>query len=491
MPKSETSLEQLLYDVKRIAKSREKLSEKKITAIYQNLMDNLSKFLSKQYIKYADDDGRLFISYLDAQRSRAKFLQEIAKNVDGLSVDLLKEMESLIDDTYKECYKGMKNAILKADETGNLEAVTEDIVANPNVIRQSVKNNISKLTLTPMMEKYRNEITYKIQQELTTGLMQGDRYDQMAKRIAQQINVSETRAKLIARTETHRNIETGFMDCAEHLQDGLDGSGYIYAATWRTMKDERVRPNKRVKTKHGWKIVKGKGANHVKMDGVTIKAGEQFDLGDGVTTKCPGQSGVAAHDCNCRCFLKYDLLTPKEFYEKTGRNVSLSKAQEEAVKDYTGIYGKSVNSYMNGKKSNITEKEERIIETLHNTLNQTIVTKDSVLYRGGGLSVFGKDKRTILNDPQKAVGRILTNNGFMSTSKTLQAAKSFSNPDYDKLILYVMDVPKGTKGLDIGELSILGYESEVLLQDHTRFKITKVVEKDDRIVFSCKVLEND
>lgn len=323
------SLDQLLYEVKRISQSREKLTEKKITAIYQNLMDELNKYISKQYTKYADGDGRLFLSYLDTQRSRAKFLQEISKNVDGLSADLKEEIETLVDITYKQCYEGMAKAILEADKKEQLELATSDLAVNPNVIRQSVKNNISKLTLTPMMEKYRNEITYKIQQELSIGLMNGDRYDQMAKRIAQQLDMSQTRAKLIARTETHRNIETGFMDCAEHLQDGLDGSGYIYAATWRTMKDERVRPNQRRKTKHGWKITRSKtAANHQKMEGVTIKVGEMFDLGDGVKAKAPSQSGVAAHDCNCRCFLEYNLMTVEEFAKATNQTV------EEVRKKY-------------------------------------------------------------------------------------------------------------------------------------------------------------
>lgn len=328
MPKSKTSLEELLYDVRRIAENREKLTEEKIAAIYQDLMDNLEKFVGQQYKKFADSDGRLYISYLDAQRKRAKFLQEIVDNVEGLSFTLKEEMETLIDITYKDCFQGMSKALLEADGAGLLETVSKDIAANPNVLRQSLKNNISKLTLTPMMEKYRNEITYKIQQELTIGLMQGDRYEQMARRIEQQIDVSYNRAKLIARTETHRNVETGFMDCAEHIQEGLDGSELIYAATWRTMKDERVRPNRRIKTKHGWKIVKGKGANHQKMEGVTVKAGEMFDLGDGVKAKAPSESGVAAHDCNCRCFLEYNLMTVEEFAKAT------NQTEEQVRKKY-------------------------------------------------------------------------------------------------------------------------------------------------------------
>lgn len=144
-----------------------------------------------------------------------------------------------------------------------------------------------------------------------------------AKRISERVGVSRNKAMNIVRTETHRNVEGGFMDCAEHLQECLDGSDLIYAATWRTMKDERVRPQIRRKTKNGWKTSYSKnGANHMKMEGVTVKAGELFDLGNGVKAKAPSKSGVAAHDCNCRCFLEYNLMTAEEFAKATRKSAA-------------------------------------------------------------------------------------------------------------------------------------------------------------------------
>lgn len=319
MPNSETSLAQMLYEVRRIAKSRRVLTEKKIKAICQTLVDELTAYLGKKYVKYADEDGRLFAAYLDAQNQKAKFLQEIAKNVESVTPEMYTAITQLVNDTYKSSYKGMAEAFLKADELGKFEKVVKEIDANPHVLRRALKNNISKLTLNPVLEKHRNEIVYQIQQELNIGLMQGDTYKTMANRIADRVGVSESKAMNIVRTESHRNIESGMMDCAEHIQEALqDDDELIYAATWRTMQDERVRPNKRIKTKHGWKIVKsGKSANHQKMEGVTVKAGELFDLGGGVKAKAPGESGVAAHDCRCRCYLEYNLMTVEEFAKAT------------------------------------------------------------------------------------------------------------------------------------------------------------------------------
>ena len=46
------------------------------------------------------------------------------------------------------------------------------------------------------------------------------------------------------------------------------------------------------------------------------------DLGGGVTAAAPSKSGVAAHDCNCRCYLEYNLMTAEEFAKVTGKNVA-------------------------------------------------------------------------------------------------------------------------------------------------------------------------
>ena len=268
----------------------------------------------------------------------------------------------LVNDTYEKSYAGMIAAFKQAEKAGKFEEATKDIAVNPNVLKSAVNNNISKLTLPQVMEKHRAEIIYQIQQELNIGLMQGDRYEQMAKRISERVGVSESKAKNIVRTESHRNVESGFMDAGEHIQDGLDGSGLIYAVTWRTMGDERVRPQQRRKTKKGWKTVLSRSnANHMKMEGVTVKAGDYFNLGNGVKTKAPSKSGVAADDCNCRCFLEYNLMTLAEFKAATGKNVtvaSMAKPTRQKMND-NGIVDLNLERTTNDSQFDIAIKNAK------------------------------------------------------------------------------------------------------------------------------------
>lgn len=314
------SLNEQLYDIKRIAQHRVELTDEKIKALYEQLAKDLDAFLASGYKKYSDKDGRLYLSYLDEHRQRASFLQAVVDNVDNIAPQIKDYMQDLINDTYEECYKGMAQSLKSSATSAELAELVDDIDVNPQTLEAALNNNISKLTLPQVMEAHRAQIIYQIQRELTTGLLNGDRYEKMSSRISERVGVSRSKAMNITRTETHRNVESGFMDCAEHLQEGLEGSGFIYAATWRTMKDEKVRPQVRRKTKHGWKTTYSKnGANHMKMEGQTVKVGELFNLGNGVKAKAPSLSGVAAHDCNCRCFVEYNLMTVEEFAKATGQ----------------------------------------------------------------------------------------------------------------------------------------------------------------------------
>lgn len=314
------SLDSLLHEVRRIEEHRVELTEKKIKSIYRSLDKDLTAFIGEEYVKYADKDGKLFLSYLDSKGKRAKFLSEIVKNVDGISGDVKQHLMDLVDATYEKTYEGIAKAVKEADDTKKLLSGTDTLV-RPEVLKQAVNNNIEKLTLDAVMEKHRAEIVADIQQTLTVGLMTGDRYETMAKRIQERLGVSYSKASNIARTESHRNIESGFMDGAKETAKVIEQDGdLIYAATWRTMKDDRVRPQQMRKTKKGWvKTMSANGANHMKMEGVTIKVGEKFKLEPNVYAECPGMSGTARNDCRCRCFLQYSLMTVAEFAKATGQ----------------------------------------------------------------------------------------------------------------------------------------------------------------------------
>lgn len=374
MPESKTSLRQMLHDIRRIEENRKILTEEKIQAIYRTLEDDLNAFVAKEYRKYADENGQLYMSYLDSKRQRAKFLQEIVENVDNITPELKKTLTSLVNKTYEECYKGMAETVTQAATAENIADVGKSLSVRPETLKRAVENNISKLTLPQVLQKHRAEVIYQIQEELNIGLINGDRYERMANRISERVGVSMSKARNIVRTESHRNIESGMMDCAENIDKKLDGSDLIYAATWKTMKDSRVRPQVMRRTKHGWKHGYSKnGADHMKMEGVTVRVGELFDLGGGVKTKAPSQSGVAAHDCNCRCYLSYNLMTVEEFAKATGQSVESVRKKYDKPEPLT----QSAEDYY----AESVKKEPQITEALRSAVDNTDAALVGLDYR--------------------------------------------------------------------------------------------------------------
>lgn len=324
MPEAKQSLNDLLHEIRRIEQSREVLTEKKIRKIYKQLLKELNHFLADEYLKYSKD-GILTVAMLQEKSRYAKFLEEIEANVNNLTPEIALLIRTTVEDTYIACYKGMHEAVLNAKDTKSALEYLKDLNIRPEVMKRAIENPVSGLTLPDILEKNRKDVIYDIKQQVNIGLMNGDRYEITAKKLAERLDVSYGKATNIVRTETHRVTESGFMDCAKDISDSLNGSGLVYTAIWRTMKDERVRPQQRYRIKSGWKTsISRNGANHQKMEGVTIQVGDKFQLEPNVYAECPSASGTARNDCRCRCFLEYTLMDAEEFEKLTGKSVDNS-----------------------------------------------------------------------------------------------------------------------------------------------------------------------
>lgn len=303
-----TNLEKYIHQLRRIEEHREAAAEKAIRKVYKEMLQELNGYIADLYLTYSEDD-KLTYGMLAKAGMDARFLEEVEQRINGISPKVASEIQQTVEQTYEACYDGMVNAVNKA--AGNraqlIKAFETVSATTPDVIKAAVQNPVSGLTLKDTLEKHRKEIIYDIKRNIGVGLTNGDRYSTMAKKIAESVDGDYKKAIRIVRTETHRVRETGFNDAATALNDTLKQgkSGYVMAKTWRTMRDERVRPR-------GQKGKKAKKYDHVKMDGVTIPQDDIFVLPSGATCKAPSQTGVAGEDINCRCYLSYDLVLASE-----------------------------------------------------------------------------------------------------------------------------------------------------------------------------------
>ena len=210
----------------------------------------------------------------------------------------------------------MVDAVEKSVTTEDLKENLKDVkAATPSQVRAGVLNDLSGITPEMTYTKDTAQFIYDLQRTLNTGLVNGDRYSTMAKRVAERCDISYRRSQLIVRTETHRVREKGFLDSGIEINQVLEKGSTPQRITkrWKSMHDEKVRHTKR--------------ANHREVDGVTVGIDEEFTLLHGVKAMSPGSSGTAYNDCNCRCILVYEL---KKYDSK--KSVSSNLNTETAYK---------------------------------------------------------------------------------------------------------------------------------------------------------------
>lgn len=296
------NLEYYLSQIRRIAEHRETDAEEKIKEVYKKLKSDLRHFVADYYADHGEDD-RLSFEILNRKRRYARFIEETVKITDDHLPEIREDIEKVVDDTYKITFDGMTDAVKRSVSSDELKENLKGVkAATPEQIRAGVLNDVSGITPEMTYTKDRATFIYELQKQLNIGLANGDRYTTMAKRIAQRCDIAYRRSLLIARTETHRVREKGFLDSAEEINGILESSSdpISLVKTWNSMEDERVRDTEK--------------ANHRVVDGVSVGVDDVFTLKGGVTAKAPGSSGTAYNDCNCRCFLSYEMkvLTNQE-----------------------------------------------------------------------------------------------------------------------------------------------------------------------------------
>ena len=401
-------IEWYLAQVRRIAEHREKGAEKEIRKLYKEMLKDLQSFIGTQYALLAEDD-QLTYGILQAKGEAARFLEEVEANINSVSPKVQRQIRDVVEQTYTAAYTGMVDAVEKAHNLGELRINLDGIRGTtPETVKKAVENPVSGLTLSDTLEKHRKEVIYEIKRQIGVGLIAGDRYSTMARRISDQLDMDYRKSIRIVRTETHRVREAGAQEGAIAVQEKLKNadSEYRLVKIWRTMKDERVRPQRKAyKRKAGVKARKQytaglrsslSGPNHMKMEGQTVLLDEPFDLGGGVKAMVPGSSGVAGHDINCRCYTSEKLMNDEEFFKATGRHF------------------KSV--LTSDKESDMSESEALPLSTYFNTHEPIYERAKKVKPIDGYEDIFihGDETGFIINDSSGNVSNRYTPREFAS-----------------------------------------------------------------------------
>lgn len=164
----------------------------------------------------------------------------------------------------------------------------------------------------------------------------------------------------------------------------------------------------------------------------------------------------------------------------------VTNVEKRALDFYTGNGYESINKVLrNPGKSDLdlglfpsaVREVKEAVETLTKLLNSHETKEDLLLFRGTGFRSLGLSR---VEDAPSLVGTVFNNDALLSTSFTERAGgttESFPFKGPNKLNLRIF-APKGTKGLNIDEVSVFQGENEFLLPPGSKLRFVKIWEEE-------------
>jgi SPP1 gp7 family putative phage head morphogenesis protein len=266
-------------------------SESRVVKVYSEANKFIRKQLADMYEKF-EVNGSLTLADMTVYNRLRKQLDTINAELVGVYNQTFKLAQGTMEEQYLENY--FRTAFLLEFETQKRLGFQ---IVNPVVIEAMINNPISGLTLKEILEKNRNAVVYKLQQEITSGLIHGESYSKMMKRVVGVLDGDLTKAQRVVRTEAGRAQSLARNDSIEQAQKYSTNITKVWDATLDTHTRKR----------------------HQQLDG---KEADQdgFFTCEGYKAKAPRLFGVASLDINCRCSVRPQV---------NGRQPSVRRARNE------------------------------------------------------------------------------------------------------------------------------------------------------------------
>ncbi len=259
-------------------------TEKALAKEYNTAQKNIRNYMAELYEKYGAEGSLTFneMSKYNRMKQLDDFITQEIKDLTGRVND---EIKTLLKEQYEQSYFNYGSDISEQAGTElNWGTLNRDTIAS--IINEPA---VSGKYLKDVLDKLRYETLLQERQVITQGLIQGDSFQDMAKRIKESMNKSYNDSIRIARTEGTRAAGEG----QARAYDRAEELGVELERIWVAAGGSRTRP--------AHAFLNGKIAD---KEGYFHYAGKQ--------ARNPGGWGVAALDINCRCRVRAEVILPEE-----------------------------------------------------------------------------------------------------------------------------------------------------------------------------------
>ena len=459
-------------------------------------------------------------SMIQSKIYQKKYQEQLQAQIDGIFTQMQKKQYLTVADYLDECYTdGFIGTVFDAHGQGVpiITPIDQQAMVRAVQLESKISNGLyTRLGKDVALLKRR--ITAQVSRGISTGMT----YAQVAKQLEQQSKIGFNRSVRIARTEGHRIQTTATMDAMEAAKE----NGADVVKQWDASLDARTRES------------------HALVDGQIRELDKRFSNG----LMYPGDpSGGAAEVINCRCALlqrakwaldadelktlqeraayfgldktdQYDDFKKKYLKAADAPAVdvySFTDDQIEALQWYVSGEGQWINQYHRGRLGEdfgeLSDQEKALSDLLDAATDRVLPADITTLYRSvdaeavfGDISaeqfeflqahlLWGDNQKYTLSQidgiVDKTKHKIITEKGFMSTSKDYELASEWGGfTGSGKPVVLEMEVPKGVKGADLKQFDIEGDEqSEVLLARGTRYEIIDITGKDGHIHVRARI----
>jgi hypothetical protein len=256
--------------------------EKDLIKAYSSALKDIKQMIADMFEKYGDQ-----VTYKDmvAYQRLTNLELSIAKQIKTLTGKGKRTVEKAFRDIVTESFSATGTAISKS-----VEVTVGFGVMNEEVIKTAILNPMQRITWSDALQENSAKYLSQIKTELSQGLIKGEGYAKIAKRLEKSTEMSANKTIRIVRTEGHRAQSVGRKLAVDKVEGAADRLGIKVKRVWVATSDDRTRDS------------------HKAMDGKEADDDGLFTLPSGVRTEGPGMSGVAEEDINCRCTVRVEII---------------------------------------------------------------------------------------------------------------------------------------------------------------------------------------
>lgn len=278
------SLDKYEDELRKTNEEQTAMTEAQIRRNFEIALHGIISEIGLLYAKL-ETDGKLTYAEMAKYNRLRRLERRIMDQVDQMSAKNQRALRKLLRTAYSHSYEWMAWAIEKESHARLAYAAVPmgriDRIIDEPIGGRPLKGRLSRLRRQTIDELFRR---------ITADLVEGSTMRKMTEDVREVLNTSHFDTIRIVRTESHRIQEAATLASAQHATE----QGVVMLKKWNSLHDEKVRRTSQ--------------ANHQLMDGQEVRVDEDFELRPGGGRgKAPGNTGVAAHDINCRCFASYRI----------------------------------------------------------------------------------------------------------------------------------------------------------------------------------------